>query len=141
MTALTPVPAALEAPTEDLLGRAAELEVLWYVGPRMWYGPSGEPVSGRQVAEHLEAALDVLGQEGWEPGSFGLWEVLAGPVDLTSVSARVLELVICARSGAVAVEPRLWDRNPARTLGQVRALLLAGAAYARRHGTTAGWPA
>ncbi|MFC0602259.1 hypothetical protein [Streptomyces palmae] len=132
MTALTPS-TALET-TEALLRRAAELEAGWYTGPRMWHGTSGEQVTGLQVATHLEAALGVLERDGWEPGSFGLWEVLHGSLDLTSVSTGVLELVICARTGASAAEPRLWDLVPGRTADQVRTLLLIGATYARRYG-------
>ncbi|OIJ95404.1 hypothetical protein [Streptomyces colonosanans] len=136
MTPSIATSAALDSQNEALLTRAAELEALWYTGPRMWHGSSGEPVTGLQAATHLETALGVLDREGWEPGAFGLWEVLAGPVDLTGVSVSVLELVICAHTGASAAEPRLWDKVPGRTVDQVRALLLAGAAYARRYGPT-----
>ncbi|MHB6912799.1 hypothetical protein [Streptomyces sp. DB-54] len=141
MTPSITAPAPLEAQNEALLTRAAELEALWYTGPRMWHGTSGEPVTGVQAATHMETALGLLDREGWEPGEFGLWEVLAGPTDLTGVSVSVLELVICAHTGASAAEPRLWDTVPGRTVDQVRALLLAGAAYARHHGPTAQVPA
>ncbi|GAA2767548.1 hypothetical protein GCM10010103_65900 [Streptomyces paradoxus] len=134
MTPSITASAALEAQNEALLTRATELEALWYTGPRMWHGPSGEPITGTQAAMHLEAALGLLDREGWEPGAFGLWEVLAGPVDLNGVVIKVLELVICAHTGASAAEPRLWDKVPGRTVDQVRALLLTGAAYARRYG-------
>lgn len=125
---------ALEAQNEALLTRAAELESTWYRGPRMWFGTSGEPVTGTQVAKHLDAALGAMERDGWEPGTFGLREALAGATDVTGVSVSVLELVICAHTGASAAEPRLWDTVPGRTLDQVRTLLLAGAAYARRYG-------
>ncbi|MEV7160268.1 hypothetical protein AB0N77_37620 [Streptomyces misionensis] len=134
MTLSISAPAALEAQTDALLPRAAELEAAWYTGPRMWFGTSGEPVTGTQAATHLETALALLDREGWDPGSFGLWEVLDGPMDVKSVSVSVLELVICAHTGASAAEPRLWDTVPGRTIDQVRALLRAGAAYARRYG-------
>ncbi|MEW2623631.1 hypothetical protein [Streptomyces sp. NPDC048106] len=136
MTASITASAPLEAHNETLLARAAELEASWYTGPRLWFGTSGEPVTGSQTATYLETALALLDREGWEPGAFGLWEVLAGPIDLTGVSVSVLELVICAHTGASAAEPRLWDTIPGRTVDQVRALLLAGAAYARRYGPT-----
>ncbi|MFD5891120.1 hypothetical protein ACFWHQ_34865 [Streptomyces sp. NPDC060334] len=129
-TSITTTPEQIEA----LLTRAAHLEAAWYTGLRMWHGSSGEPVTGLQAATHLDSALALLDREGWEPGAFGLWEVLAGPLDLTGVSASVLELVICAHTGASAAEPRLWDLVPGRTVDQVRALLSAGAAYARRYG-------
>ncbi|HUR02966.1 MAG TPA: hypothetical protein VM347_10525 [Nonomuraea sp.] len=128
--------AAPEAQSEALLTRAAELEAHWYTGPQMWHGPSGEPITGAQAATHLETALGLLDREGWEPGSFGLWEVLAGPVDLNAVAIKVLELVICAHTGASAASPQLWDKVPGRSVDQVRALLLAGAVYARRYGPT-----
>ncbi|MFJ9412456.1 hypothetical protein [Streptomyces sp. NPDC101393] len=134
MTLSIPTSAALEAQTEALLSRAAEFEAAWYTGPRMWFGTSGEPVTGPQVATHLETALALLEREGWEPGEFGLREVLDGPLDVKGVSGSVLELVICAHTGASAAAPRLWDTVPGRTIDQVRALLLAGSAYARRHG-------
>jgi len=136
MTASITASTAREAHNETLLTRAAELEALWYTGPRMWHGSGGEPVMGTQAATYLENALGLLDREGWEPGAFGLWEVLDGPVDLKGVSVKVLELVICAHTGASAAEPRLWDTVPGRTIDQVRALLLAGAAYARRYGPT-----
>ncbi|CAL9675827.1 hypothetical protein [Streptomyces sp. enrichment culture] len=126
----------LEAQNEALLNRAAELEALWYTGSRMWHGTSGEPVTGPQTATYLENALALLEREGWEPGAFGLWEVLDGPLDLKGVAVKVLELIICAYTSAGAAEPRLWDTVPGRTIDQVRTLLLAGAAYARRHGPT-----
>lgn len=129
--------ATLDAQSEALLTRAAELEKTWYTGPRMWFGVSGEPVTGTQVAEHLEIALRPLELEGWQPGTFGLWEVLDGPTDVKGVAVSLLELVICAHTGASAAEPRLWDTVPGRTFDQVRALLLAGAAYARAHGPSA----
>ncbi|MFJ6669003.1 hypothetical protein [Streptomyces sp. NPDC091383] len=130
----------LEAQTEALLARAAELEANWYTGPRMWFGTSGEPVTGTQAASHLEAALGVLDREGWEPGAFGLREALDGPVDLAGVSVSVLELIICAHTGASAATPRLWDTVPGRTVDQVRALLLAGTAYAHRYGPATHQP-
>ncbi|MEU3038120.1 hypothetical protein [Streptomyces griseoaurantiacus] len=136
MTASITASAALEAHTEALLCRAAELEATWYTGPRMWFGTSGEPVTGSQAAAHLESALNLLDREGWEPSAFGLWEALEGPIALTGVSVSVLELVICAHTGAGAAAPQLWDKVPGRTFDQVRALLTAGAAYARRHGPT-----
>jgi hypothetical protein len=136
MTASITASAALEAHTEALLERAAQLEAEWYTGPRMWFGTTGEPVTGSQAATHLERALALLDREGWEPAAFGLWQVLDGPTDLTGVSVNVLELVICAHTGASAAAPRLWDTAPGRTFDQVRALLTAGAAYARRHGPT-----
>ncbi|MFF8910939.1 hypothetical protein [Streptomyces olivaceoviridis] len=134
MTLSISASAALETQTDALISRAAELEAAWYTGPRMWFGTSGEPVTGTQAATHLETALALLDREGWDPGTFGLREVLDGPMDVKSVSVSVLELVICAHTGASAAEPRLWDTVPGRTIDQVRALLLAGAAYARRHG-------
>lgn len=140
MTPSTTARAALETRNEDLLARAEELEARWYTGPRMWHGPTGEPVTGTRAAEHLDTALDLLDREGWEPDSFGLWEVLAGPADLNGVSVSVLELVICAHTGAGAAEPRLWDKAPGRTVEQVRALLMTGALYARRNGPTDGTP-
>ncbi|AEY94211.1 hypothetical protein SHJG_p1080 (plasmid) [Streptomyces hygroscopicus subsp. jinggangensis 5008] len=136
MTPSITASAPLEAHNEALLDRAAQLEADWYTGPRMWFGSSGEPVTGGQAATHLETALALLEREGWEPGAFGLREVLAGPTDVTGVCVSVLELVICAHTGASAAEPRLWDTAPARTVDQVRALLRAGAAYARLHGPT-----
>ncbi|MER7048931.1 hypothetical protein [Streptomyces jumonjinensis] len=141
MTVLTPALMETTAEAEGLLQQAARLEVDWYTARRMWFGSSGEPVTGPQAAGFLEAALGLLDREGWEPGSFGLWEVLAGPGDLAGVSVSVLELVICARTGAGAAAPRLWDTVPGRTVEQVRTLLLAGIAYARRHGPTAQHPA
>lgn len=122
--------------TEALLVRAAELEAAWYTPPRMWHGPSGTPVTGEQAAAHLDYARSLLKREGWAPGEFGLSEVLDGPVDQTGVCVSVLELIICAHTGAGAAEPRLWDKVPGRTAEQVRALLGAGAAYARRNGPT-----
>ncbi|GAB1340848.1 hypothetical protein ACE1SV_74380 [Streptomyces sp. E-15] len=136
MTLSITASAALETQTEALLSRATELEALWYTGPRMWHGSSGEPVTGLQAAAHLDAALAVLDRDGWEPGSFGLWEVLDGHADLRGVSVSVLELIICANTGAGAADPRLWDTVPGRTVDQVRALLLAGAVYSRRYGPT-----
>ncbi|MDI6413158.1 hypothetical protein QLX52_30590 [Streptomyces albus] len=126
--------ASPEVSDEELLAGASRLESCWYTGPRLWHGTSGESVTGARTAAFLETAAGLLEREGWEPGQFGLREVLAGPQDLTDVSLKVLELVICARTGAGSAEPRLWDRVPGRTVAEVRALLLAGAAYARRYG-------
>ncbi|WP_181800371.1 hypothetical protein [Streptomyces ipomoeae] len=122
---------------ETLLVRAGELEAAWYTGSRMWHGASGEPVTGEQAAAHLEAAAGLLDREGWEPGAFGLQEALAGPLDVAGVSIKVLELVICAHTGAGAAAPQLWDRVQNRTADEVRTLLTTGAAYARRYGPTA----
>ncbi|MEW2709079.1 hypothetical protein AB0948_29380 [Streptomyces koyangensis] len=130
---MLPVAPAFTVP-EALLERATELEAAWYTPPLMWHGPSGTPVTGEQTAAHLDQARSVLGREGWLPGEFGLQEALAGPADLTSVSVSVLELVVCALTGAGAAEPRIWDQVPGRTADQVHALLLVGAAYARRQG-------
>ncbi|MFH9016472.1 hypothetical protein ACH4C6_34630 [Streptomyces sp. NPDC017943] len=60
--------------------------------------------------------------------------MLAGPLDVNGVSVNVLELIICAHTGASAAAPRLWDTVPGRTVDQVRTLLIAGAAYARTYG-------
>ncbi|MFJ3497833.1 hypothetical protein ACIPPJ_30170 [Streptomyces sp. NPDC086091] len=137
-TPITPavpaVSAVLEVHDETLLAAAARLEADWYTGPRMWHGSSGEPVTGEQAAGFLRAAAAVLEREGWEPGAFGLWEALDGHLDLKTVAVKILELVICAHTGAGAAEPRLWDLVPGRTAAQVLHLLHAGAAYADRHG-------
>ncbi|MFF5256931.1 hypothetical protein ACFY4K_33495 [Streptomyces leeuwenhoekii] len=137
MTLSITATATLDAQSEALLTRAAELEALWCTGSQLWFGTSGEPVTGTQVARHLDAALGAMERDGWMPGEFGLWQALDGPTDVKSVSISVLELVICAHTGASAAEPRLWDTVPGRTFDQVRALLQAGAAYARAHGPSA----
>lgn len=120
--------------TADVLVRAAELESAWYSGRRAWHGPSGELVTGARIAAVLASAAATLRREGWAPGEFGLREVLAGDRDLFMVARQVLELVICARTGAGAAEPVLWDLVPGRTVGQVLELLADGEAYARQRG-------
>ncbi|MFD4578174.1 hypothetical protein ACFWNK_38540 [Streptomyces sp. NPDC058417] len=141
---ITPTgPAVTEGRDESLLAAAVRLEADWYTGPRMWHGSSGEPVTGEQAADLLRAAAAVLEREGWEPGAFGLWEALDGHRDLKTVAVKILELLICAHTGAGAAEPRLWDLVPGRTAAQVLHLLRAGADYADRHGpqdTVVSWP-
>ncbi|MFH9016473.1 hypothetical protein ACH4C6_34635 [Streptomyces sp. NPDC017943] len=69
MTAsITASTTALEADNEALLRRAAELEATWYTGPRMWFGTSGEPVTGSQAAAHLDNALGLLARGGLGAG-------------------------------------------------------------------------
>ncbi|MEU2724048.1 hypothetical protein [Streptomyces smyrnaeus] len=117
--------------------QAAGLEASWYTGRRAWHGSSGELVPGARVADGLAQAAATFRRDGWVPGEFGLWEALDGDRDVRMVARQVLELLICARTGAAAAEPILWDLVPGRTVEQVLELLAEGEAYARRYGPAA----
>ncbi|UNZ20604.1 hypothetical protein [Streptomyces sp. 891-h] len=117
-----------------VLEQAAALEASWYTGRRAWFGSSGELVPARRLADGLAQASATFRRDGWMPGEFGLWEVLDGDRDVRMVARQVLELLICARTGASAADPILWDLVPGRTIEQVLNLLAEGEAYARHYG-------
>lgn len=122
------------------MSTAAELAARWYVGPALWCGPSGERVSGAAAARLLRAAGQVLAEDGWDPHRIGIADALAaaalsvGSVDSVRVAERCLELVLCARSGAYAVDYRLWERTVDRQPAEVQELIGSAAAFAETHG-------
>ncbi|MFJ6355175.1 hypothetical protein ACIQKB_37670 [Streptomyces sp. NPDC092046] len=126
-------PTALDAHTERLLTRAAELEQRWYTVPQMWTGSTGTPTAPHAVVAFLEDAVKRLDQDGWEPRKRGLQQLLDGGFgNVAHVSVSVLELIICADSRINAALPLAWDLVPGRTVAEVRTLLQTGTAYARR---------
>jgi len=50
----------------SVIDRAAELLLSGWQPERMWFAPSGLPVSGEEAARHLEAVLDLLERKGWQ---------------------------------------------------------------------------
>ena len=137
----TPIPASPVPAAAPVLVRAASLEQEWYSRSALWFGPTGEALTGTQAAVHLDAALAVLERDGWSPtGSFedrfGINEAISGDADLFRVSERCLELILCANSGAWAVSFELWEQKAGRTFAEVRTLLTVAAEFARTYGPT-----
>jgi hypothetical protein len=110
-----------------------------------WFSSSGEPVSGVEVANHMEAAARILSEDGWSPGwrppGLQLDQALAaaalggaGTSDTRSVAAVLMEAVICSATGALGAHYLLWEDVAGRTGEQVVQLLTDAAAFAREYG-------
>lgn len=133
----------------------------------LWWGDSGAPLTGEQIAVHAEAAdRYVAVPNAWLPhatvnertalymAEHGCDELavplLLAPRDLhtalivtqPSQDTRyplqtILDYLIAASTGAPCAYHDVWDGVAGRTLGEVRGLLCAASAYARRYGPVA----
>lgn len=113
-----------------LLEDAERLAALWYPG-RLWFGPSGGRVSpGRVVAAVEATAARIAAGEGPVDG----WRFAAslGDADVRRVAARILELILCAHTGAPAAVVEVWVAVPGRGRAEVRELLGLAVQFARR---------
>ncbi|MEV4975340.1 hypothetical protein [Streptomyces scopuliridis] len=130
----------------------------------MWWGASGTALTGDQIAAHADAADRYLAApNAWLPHAtteeraalymaehgVDVWDVpfLLDRRDLRTaliatqpsedtryVLQRILSNLIAASTGAPYALHDVWDLAPGRTLAEVRAMLCAAAAYARRYG-------
>ncbi|MER6775013.1 hypothetical protein ABT389_35425 [Streptomyces bacillaris] len=113
----------------------------------LFWGASGMPMTGEQIAAHAEAAADYLRTAGWNP-SFkagrGIGDALAYVVNTdaehrfstdTRLALRsIFELLIRALTGAPFADYGIWDQHPARKVQEVFGLLAAAATFARTYG-------
>ncbi|MFJ3481559.1 DUF6197 family protein [Streptomyces microflavus] len=113
----------------------------------LFWGASGMPMTGEQIAAHAEAAADYLRTAGWNP-SFkagrGIDDAMTyaaknDPEHRFSTDTRlalrsIFELLIRALTGAPFAEFVIWDQHPARKVQEVFGLLAAAAALARTYG-------
>ncbi|MEU2770514.1 hypothetical protein ABZ628_27795 [Streptomyces diastaticus] len=131
-----------------LIERAWDLE---YCADWLYWGPSGMPMTGDQIAAHAEAAATLLRTEGWNPhGGFtdapghSIYSALVRAIEMdtdqrfgidTRVALRrIFELLIRALTGAPSAFYLDWDKHPTRTVEEVLGLLATAAAFARTHG-------
>ncbi|MET9016874.1 hypothetical protein ABZX74_39360 [Streptomyces olivaceoviridis] len=121
--------------------------------PRTWYGLSGAQLTGEQVAEHLEAAADLMERENWDPRQHApfsgrhLRDALhhtarqgKGDADTQWVARTVMETLLRAHTGAPYVDYEVWSEHRDRTLTDVLNLLRAAATVARETGPSAPPP-
>ncbi|WP_046500030.1 hypothetical protein [Streptomyces odonnellii] len=131
---------------------------------RLWWGASGADLTGEDIAGHADAADRYLAASyAWHPratraertalymAEHGVDElrvplylprrnlraalVATQPSDDTRyVLQRILDHLIAAASGAPHALHDVWEEAPGRALSEVRAMLCAAAAYARRYG-------
>ncbi|MFJ9195695.1 DUF6197 family protein [Streptomyces globisporus] len=116
----------------------------------LFWGASGMPMTGEQIAAHAEAAADYLRTAGWNP-SFkagrGIDDAMTYAVNTdpehrfstdTRLALRsIFELLIRALTGAPFAEFVIWDQHPARKVEEVFGLLAAAAVLARTYGPAA----
>lgn len=143
LTNLKPVDGAGFDDTDDVLAAARkELRDPW-----MWAAPSGEPVSGEQVAQHLEAAADLMEDQNWDPQVYRpearrslRSAVLAttldgrGDDDTVFIVRNVLQALLKARMNALTVDYGAWAEHGNRTLAEVTATARTAARLARETG-------
>ncbi|WP_052489855.1 hypothetical protein [Streptomyces sp. 150FB] len=134
-----------------------------YPDGALWWGESGSRLTGEEIARHAEAAVRYLEAEGWAPRAsaeerFAAYDAKHGhnfrvvlpPQDLFLALFRtartddvlyrlgtVLNSLLLVSTGAPSVRYQDWDTHPDRTLREVREVLVAAAAYARRYGPPA----
>lgn len=140
------------------LEAVAEVMRQQHAQKRLWIGVSGSVTTGSQIVAHLTAAAKLLQTEGWAPTRvamrFGLADVQrpghslysalgtimrsrAGDWDTYSTGRNVLNLVVCASTGAAAGDYKVWEITPGRTAVEVAELLDTAIGFARRYGPTA----
>lgn len=110
-----------------------------------WRGPSGEIVTGEQVARHLEAAIAHMQRFGWDPQVFAphsghgfddaMQEVMLdgrGTLDSGHVAVRLCEayLRVKVSSGAFVALSR-WATHEQRTLDDIGHMVKVVAEIAR----------
>ncbi|MYS39155.1 hypothetical protein [Streptomyces sp. SID4920] len=116
----------------------------------LYWGPSGMPLTGEQIAAHTETAAATLRTAGWNPAHTarrGIYDALTHAEDTDperrfspdtrSALDNIFELLIRALTGAPHANYETWDRHPARQVEEVFGLLAAAAVFARTHGSTA----
>ncbi|WP_331745303.1 hypothetical protein OG245_37475 (plasmid) [Streptomyces sp. NBC_01116] len=113
----------------------------------LFWGASGMPMTGEQIAAHAEAAADYLRTAGWNPSykaGRGINDALTYAVNTdpgsrfstdTRLALRsIFELLIRALTGAPFADSVIWDQHPARKVEEVFGLLAAAAVLARTYG-------
>ncbi|MFJ4343195.1 hypothetical protein [Streptomyces sp. NPDC088915] len=135
--------------TTDTASSSTLLEKIAHhlAGPGIWYGPSGEKVTGEAVAAHLQAAAALMEREGWDPQLYtresrrSLYYALdstrddgQGDEDTERVAERVVEAVLTAATGAPYVRYEAWNHHATRTLAEVLQVCQAAASVARHYG-------
>lgn len=134
-----------------------------YPDGALWWGESGSRLRGEEIAQHAEAAVRYLSTEGWAPRATaeerfavhdaknpGNFRLFIPPQDLFLALFRtartddvlhrlgtLLNVLLMVSTGAPSVYYQDWDAHPDRTLREVREVLVAAAAYARRYGPSA----
>lgn len=116
----------------------------------LYWGPSGMPLTGEQIAAHAETAAATLRTAGWNPAYTarrGIYDALVHAedtdperrfsLDTRSALDNIFELLIRALTGAPHASYESWDRHPVRQVEEVFGLLAAAAVFARTHGTIA----
>lgn len=69
-----------------------------YRPDRFWSGMSGEPVTGAEVAHHLEATINILKRDGWVRRYSDDTEVdLSGDINTMSITTMIRKLFALAR--------------------------------------------
>ncbi|MDT0306103.1 hypothetical protein RM780_03885 [Streptomyces sp. DSM 44917] len=112
----------------------------------LWTGRSGRPLTGPEVAGHLDAARDLLDSRGWgSTRQARVYRALTATstgvhdTDSRSAAAALLDLVQQARTGAGSpVDYEAWEARAGRTWREVEELLAEAAQYAREHGPAGG---
>ncbi|WP_326615330.1 hypothetical protein OG949_41225 (plasmid) [Streptomyces scopuliridis] len=130
-----------------LVEEAHELALIRHGKGWLAWGSSGMPLTGEQIAGHVETAAQVLHSDGWNPSDTaqrGIRDALVSAEildprrfteDTRWVIEHILNLLIRASTGAPSAFYETWDMHPDRTVEEVYTILAAAAAYARRYGT------
>ncbi|MFE3144273.1 hypothetical protein [Streptomyces scopuliridis] len=147
VTGMSPPPAGDPMRTvPPLVEEAHELALIRHGKEWLAWGSSGMPLTGEQIAGHVETAAQVLHADGWNPSDTAQRgirdalvsaEILEGQrftQDTRWVIEHILNLLIRASTGAPSAFYETWDMHPSRTVGEVYTILAAAAAYARRYG-------
>lgn len=113
----------------------------------IWFGLSGEPSTGVQVATHLDAVAHLMRRSDWDPQVYGsmsgrqLVDAFRhtaddghGTPDTRYIARKCAENLLCARLGAPYVDLWVWSEQTSRTLDDLLTLLGETAAFARTHG-------
>lgn len=131
-----------------LIERAKTLLHTNYADLDLWWGCSGAPLTGAQIAAHADAAAAFLHAVGWDPAPAarrGLRDALmhtarVHSTDTWFTAADLVSILAHAASGVPQHEYEMWDQDPGRTAEEVLAMLAAVAAFARRYGPRTGRP-
>jgi len=120
---------------------------------RVWTGLSGAILTGREVADHLGAAVARLERESWAPHDMRTFRSVgmalidtapggAGDRDARVVATRLLDLLVHVQAGAPGVCAfgafDAWEGRAGRTWPEVKELLTTAAQFAREHGPQGG---
>lgn len=121
---------------------------------QVWTGLSGAIFTGREVADHITAAVRHLERNGWDPHDLhtsrrvgmALLDTApggAGDHDARGVAMRLLDLLVHVHAGSRGPWSfgafEAWEGRAGRTLGgDVKDLLMTAAQFAREHGPQGG---